>query len=159
LMRWRAPSIRPYPVSSMMPLLSLYSCMCGGTPLSAKVSGYSGLTENACHVIIHIVDPLVMSQMESDDVASIICQALPGTRRRLRFGRGRMTRTCGAGCRCCEASCRRLHPGPNDRSLLSLNVRKFNIFRSASGEDSKTPHVADELGGHEFQGQQRWQKS
>jgi hypothetical protein len=31
---------------------------------------------DACHVIIHIVDPRFLSQMESHDVVSIICQAL-----------------------------------------------------------------------------------
>ena len=36
----------------------------------------SGLTAHACHVILRIVDPRFLSQMESLDAVSIICQAL-----------------------------------------------------------------------------------
>ena len=49
-------------------------------PLSLKV--------NACDGIVHVVDPRGSHEMESHDVASIICQALP--RRAPRSGwRGR----------------------------------------------------------------------
>jgi hypothetical protein len=36
----------------------------------------SGLTDNACHVIIHILDPRSLRKMASYDVASIIREAL-----------------------------------------------------------------------------------
>ena len=34
------------------------------------------MTDNACHVILHSVDPRFLSEMESHDVASFIWQAL-----------------------------------------------------------------------------------
>jgi len=34
--------------------------------------------DNACHVNLHILDPHFLSETASHDVASIICQALPG---------------------------------------------------------------------------------
>ena len=47
-----------------------------------------GLTDNACHVILYIVDPRFLSQMESHDVVSIICQALARGHPRARWAGG-----------------------------------------------------------------------
>jgi len=43
---------------------------------SHDVASLWGLTDHACHVILHILDPRTLSEMEPHHVASIICQAL-----------------------------------------------------------------------------------
>jgi hypothetical protein len=47
-----------------------------------------GLTDNACYVILHIVEPRFLSQMDSHDVASNVFQALVGGARVGRRARG-----------------------------------------------------------------------
>jgi hypothetical protein len=36
-----------------------------------------GLTDNASHVILHMLDPRFLTQTESHEVASIVCEAQP----------------------------------------------------------------------------------
>ena len=48
-------------------------------------AGCKGLTDNACHVFLLKVDPRSLSETESHDVASIICQSLPAARSGERF--------------------------------------------------------------------------
>jgi len=61
-------------VTECKPLVAVgeFSGTGGERPLpDGKVSA-----DTACHVIIHTLDPLFLSRMTSDDVASIILQAL-----------------------------------------------------------------------------------
>ena len=63
------------------------SCHAGSFPLRSvqvtlapppeKRSAHQGLTDHACHVILHIVDRHFWNSMLPHEVASIICQDLP----------------------------------------------------------------------------------
>jgi len=52
--------------------------------LLKRLQRRQGLTDNTCHVILHIVDPRFLREMESHDVASLVCQAISGGGRRCR---------------------------------------------------------------------------
>jgi hypothetical protein len=93
-----------------------------------------GLTDNACHVILQTVDPRLLSQMESQIVASNICQARragPGSARRRR---GRAVQV--------DSIKTRVESAPNFSALkpkcdeaLSNLAFKFNLRRyNAAGE-------------------------
>jgi len=45
-------------------------------PMYQYSLSWSGLTDTAGHVILHIVDPRFLRHMKSHDVASMLCRAL-----------------------------------------------------------------------------------